>query len=126
MELSTNDRESVGNSCQDTNHHEDQQQMTFILLNEIYSPEIYSYLFLSAHSPNSEILSNITDNIPIDEDNQAVETEENNVSELEFDFENDYVSDNATIVSQDEENYQDIDYLLNSCGDNNLEEFDFD
>lgn len=126
MELSANDRESVGNSCQDTNHHEDQQQMTFILLNEIYSPEIYSYLFLSAHSPNSEILSNITDNIPIDEDNQAVETEENNVSELEFDFENDYVSDNATIVSQDEENYQDIDYLLNSCGDNNLEEFDFD
>ena len=126
MELSANDRESVGNGCQDTNHHEDQQQMTFILLNEIYSPEIYSYLFLSAHSPNSEILSNITDNIPIDEDNQAVETEENNVSELEFDFENDYVSDNGTIVSQDEENYQDIDYLLNSCGDNNLEEFDFD
>ena len=100
--------------------------MTFILLNEIYSPEIYSHLFLSAHSSNSEILSNITDNIPIDEDNQAVETEENNVSELEFDFENDYVSDNGTIVSQDEENYQDIHYLLNSCGDNNLEEFDFD
>ena len=93
--------------------------MKFILLKFTH---IYSY----QHSPNSEILSNITDNIPIDEDNQAVETEENNVSELEFDFENDYVSDNATTVSQDEENYQDIDYLLNSCGDNNLEEFDFD
>lgn len=95
--------------------------MTFVLVNEINS-----HLFLSVYSSNTEVLSNIIENIPVIEDNEAVETEENNVSELEFDFENDYVSDNATIVSQDEENYQDIDYLLNSCGDNNLEEFDFD
>ena len=119
LDLSVNDGKSMENIYQDTNQYEDQQDMTFVLLNEVYS-----HLFLSGHSSNSEILSNIIENIPVNEDNQAVETE--NVSELEVDFENDYNSDNGTILSQDEENHQDIYYLLNFNGDNNLEEIDFD
>ena len=119
LDLSVNDGKSMENIYQDTNQYEDQQDMTFVLLNEVYS-----HLFLSGHSSNSEILSNIIENIPVNEDNQAVETED--VSELEVDFENDYNSDNGTILSQDEENHQDIYYLLNFNGDNNLEEIDFD
>ena len=121
MELSVNDGKSVEESCQDTYQHEDQQEMTLVLVNEIHS-----HFFLSVHSSNSEIMSNVTENISVIEDNQAVEIEGNNVSKLGVDFENDYDSDNENILSQDEENHQDIHYLLNVDDTNNVEEFDFD
>ena len=119
LELSVNDGESVEEGYQDTYQQEDQQEMTFVLVNEINS-----HLFLSVYSSNTEVLSNIIENIPVIEDNEAVETEENNVSELEVDFGNDYGSDNETILSQDEEYHQDIHYVLNANNDNS--EFDFD
>ena len=119
LELSVNDGESVEEGYQDTYQQEDQQEMTFVLVNEINS-----HLFLSVYSSNTEVLSNIIENIPVIEDNEAVETEENNVSELEVDFGNDYGSDNETILSQDEEYHQDIHYVLNVNNDNS--EFDFD
>ena len=119
LELSVNDGESVEEGYQDTYQQEDQQEMTFVLVNEINS-----HLFLSVYSSSTEVLSNITENIPVIEDNEAVETEGNNVSELEVDFGNDYGSDNETILSQDEEYHQDIHYVLNVNNDNS--EFDFD
>lgn len=119
LELSVNDGESVEEGYQDTYQQEDQQEMTFVLVNEINS-----HLFLSVYSSNTEVLSNIIENIPVIEDNEAVETEGNNVSELEVDFGNDYGSDNETILSQDEEYHQDIHYVLNVNNDNS--EFDFD
>ena len=119
LELSVNDGESVEEGYQDTYQQEDQQEMTFVLVNEINS-----HLFLSVYSSNTEVLSNIIENIPVIDDNEAVETEENNVSELEVDFGNDYGSDNETILSQDEEYHQDIHYVLNVNNDNS--EFDFD
>ena len=119
LELSVNDGESVEEGYQDTYQQEDQQEMTFVLVNEINS-----HLFLSVYSSSTEVLSNIIENIPVIEDNEAVETEENNVSELEVDFGNDYGSDNETILSQDEEYHQDIHYVLNVNNDNS--EFDFD
>ena len=119
LELSVNDGESVEEGYQDTYQQEDQQEMTFFLVNEINS-----HLFLSVYSSSTEVLSNIIENIPVIEDNEAVETEGNNVSELEVDFGNDYGSDNETILSQDEEYHQDIHYVLNVNNDNS--EFDFD
>ena len=119
LELSVNDGENVEEGYQDTYQQEDQQEMTFVLVNEINS-----HLFLSVYSSSTEVLSNIIENIPVIEDNEAVETEGNNVSELEVDFGNDYGSDNATILSQDEEYHQDIHYVLNVNNDNS--EFDFD
>ena len=93
----------------------------------MYSYEIYSHLFTSVHSSTSETLSNIIENIWVHEDNQAVETiKENNISEFEADFENDYDIDNGIILSQDEGDHQGIYYLLNVNDDYNLEEFDFD
>lgn len=85
LELSVNDGESVEEGYQDTYQQEDQQEMTFVLVNEINS-----HLFLSVYSSSTEVLSNIIENIPVIEDNEAVETEGNNVSELEVDFGNDY------------------------------------
>ena len=119
LELSVNDGESVEEGYQDTYQQEDQQEMTFVLVNEINS-----HLFLSVYSSSTEVKSNIIENIPVIEDNEAVETEGNNVSELEVDFGNDYGSDNETILSQDEEYHQDIHYVLNVNNDNS--EFDFD